>query len=246
MCKGIPKVIHYIWFGGGELNELQLKCITSWKVHAPDYTIMCWDESNCNINETAYTSQAYQARKWAFVSDYFRFKVLAKHGGVYMDVDMELHKPLDSLLDSAAFFAFETQDVVHAGMMGAVANHPTINGLLLTYATDVFVTAGGTLNLSPVPARVTSALRAQRLVFNGKQQTLPEGITVYPANVLTLNRHDGQCIAEHHYEFSWWEQGMKTTHKSYVAKAFTKNGILWALERKMRRTIRKVRSWLLR
>jgi len=235
MQRKIPNLIHYIWFGGTQQNELHEQCIESWATHAPDCTIVRWDESNCNITENAYVTQAYRARKWAFVSDYFRFKILAEHGGIYADTDMEFHKPIESLLAVPAFFAFEKQDIVHAGIMGSIPKHPIIMKLLQIYKNQDF-------DMTPVPRRVTCVLRKNGLRYNGRLQTLNDGSIIYPANYLTLNLGDDHCIAEHHYAFSWRESGMKETYKEYVTREFHKNGILWDIERAARRMYRTLRN----
>ena len=95
----IPKVIHYCWFGKGKMPKLAEKCIESWKTYCPDYKIVCWTEENFDIQENRYAREAYEAGKWAFVSDYARLKVLYEEGGVYLDTDVELLKPLDKRIE---------------------------------------------------------------------------------------------------------------------------------------------------
>ena len=103
----IPKIIHYCWFGGNPLPELAVKCIESWKKYCPDYEIKRWDESNFDLNCCDYVKEAYQAKKWAFVSDYVRFKVLYNEGGLYFDTDVELIKSIDDILAHGPFMGVE-------------------------------------------------------------------------------------------------------------------------------------------
>lgn len=103
----IPKIIHYCWFGGNPLPELAVKCIESWKKYCPDYEIKRWDESNFDLKCCDYVKEAYQAKKWAFVSDYVRFKVLYDEGGLYFDTDVELIKPIDDILARGPFMGVE-------------------------------------------------------------------------------------------------------------------------------------------
>ena len=84
----IPKVIHYCWFGGNPKNEVIEKCIDSWKRYCPDYKIIEWNESNYNIVKHPFMKKAYDAKKWAFVSDYARVDILNQYGGVYLDTDV--------------------------------------------------------------------------------------------------------------------------------------------------------------
>ena len=103
----IPKIIHYIWFGGRPLPELAIKCIESWKRYMPEYEIRCWDESNFDVNRVPYTREAADAKKWAFVSDYARFWILYRYGGVYFDTDVELVKPMNDIIDTGAYMGIE-------------------------------------------------------------------------------------------------------------------------------------------
>ena len=113
----IPKVIHYCWFGGNPLPNIAVKCINSWKKYFPDYEIIEWNESNFDLFSCDYCREAYDAKKWAFVSDYARFKILYEHGGVYFDTDVELVKKIDFLLKYSAFFGFENKKYISTGRL---------------------------------------------------------------------------------------------------------------------------------
>ena len=103
----IPKTIHYCWFGRGEKPRLVKTCIESWKRYCPDYNIVEWNEDNIDINMNAYTHMCYEEHMWAFLSDYVRLYVVAEHGGIYFDTDVEVIRSFDSLLSYQAFFGFE-------------------------------------------------------------------------------------------------------------------------------------------
>lgn len=104
----IPKIIHYCWFGRGPLPELAQKCIASWKKYLPDYEIKEWNEDNFDVNIIPYTAEAYQAKKYAFVSDYARFWILYRYGGIYFDTDVEVIRPIDDIVERGNFMGFET------------------------------------------------------------------------------------------------------------------------------------------
>ena len=104
----IQKVIHYCWFGGKPIDKLGEKCIASWKKYCPDYEIKRWDESNYNLEACDYVKEAYQAKKWAFVSDYVRFDILYHYGGLYFDTDVELIKPIDDIVSKGPFMGCES------------------------------------------------------------------------------------------------------------------------------------------
>ena len=200
----IPKIIHYCWFGNGEKSELIQKCMDSWKKYAPDFEIMEWNESNCDIHTNRYVEEAYEKKQYAFVSDYFRLKALYDHGGVYMDTDMELHQPLESFLYAKAFFAFETPLFIHAGILGAEKNCGLIGELRRSYEEDTFDLTECPGEDFTIPRRLTQLLiKRTNLQLNGKSQLLEGNIRVFSANRMTVNMHDGRCVCEHHYEGSW-------------------------------------------
>lgn len=103
----ITKIIHYCWFGRGELPPLAKRCIASWHQFFPDYEIKEWNEDNFDVNGIPYTSEAYEAKKYAFVSDYARFWVLYKYGGIYFDTDVEVIRPMEDVLERGPFMGFE-------------------------------------------------------------------------------------------------------------------------------------------
>ena len=103
----IPKIIHYCWFGGGTISPENRKCMESWEKYCPDYKIIEWNEQNFDISKNRYVQQAYEAKKYAFVSDYARLAVVYEHGGIYLDTDVELVRPLDELLEHKGFIGME-------------------------------------------------------------------------------------------------------------------------------------------
>lgn len=222
----IPKKIHYIWFGGGELSELNLRCIESWRRYAPDYEIIEWNEENCNIEENIYVREAYAQKKWAFVSDYFRFKILYENGGIYVDTDTEFNQNIDQLRINSAFFGFEKNDIVHGGIIGASQKHPVIKQILDSYAGEKFTddTTGLPMIGYPVPQRITRVLLEKYgLEPNGQKQSLKSGIGIYPINLLTIDCNDGKNIAEHHYDNSWGEGVSVMPYKYYVTREYFKD-----------------------
>jgi glycosyltransferase involved in cell wall biosynthesis len=218
----IPKKIHYFWFGQSEKSELIQKCFDSWKTYAGDYEIIEWNETNCNINENIYVAEAYEAKKWAFVADYFRIKVIYEHGGIYVDTDMEFLKRIDSLRLSDAFFAFETREAVHAGILGANRQHDLIKQWLNTYEDEHFKKSDGSYNTShTIVKRLTSILVTDfKINMNGKYQVLRENIKIYSPNVLTIDVYDGKNLTIHHYDASWWDVKDEVSYKYIVLQDY--------------------------
>ena len=130
----IPKIIHYCWFGGGAISPENRKCMKSWKKYCPDYKIIEWNEQNFDIGTNRYAQQAYEAKKYAFVSDYARLAVVYEHGGIYLDTDVELVRPLDELLELPGFMGFQNNNEVATGLgFGARKGNPVVQALLRDY-----------------------------------------------------------------------------------------------------------------
>ena len=106
----IPKKIHYVWVGGGAKSDAIKRCMATWKKHLKDYEIIEWNEQNFDINSNPFVKAAYEAKKWAYVSDYIRAKVIYEHGGIYLDTDVLILDNFDAFLEHRAFVGFENPD----------------------------------------------------------------------------------------------------------------------------------------
>ena len=121
----IPKLIHYCWFGKSPKPNLVEQCIASWKEILPDFKIMCWDESNVDLNHP-FLKKAYKEKQWAFVADFIRLQKLIEFGGVYLDTDMMLIKTFNPLMNQKAFIGLESERYISCGVIGAIPKHPYI------------------------------------------------------------------------------------------------------------------------
>ncbi|RAK60732.1 hypothetical protein DJ021_13400 [Phenylobacterium hankyongense] len=119
----IPKTIHYCWYGDAQISELSRRCMQTWRDCMPDYAVEAWNEDRLDM-KNPYVRDAYRSRQFAFVADYVRLLTLYEHGGVYLDTDMEVLRPLDELLDTGLFFGLQAPGSVGAGVIGAVKGHP--------------------------------------------------------------------------------------------------------------------------
>ncbi len=155
----IPKIIHYVWVGGKPLTPLAEKCIASWKKYCPDYEIKRWDETTFDINQNNYCKQAYESKKWAFVSDYIRLKVMYDFGGIYMDTDVEVVKSLDDFLDNKAFSGYEDKDTIPTGIMASEKHGAWVNELLKDYDTKTFINEDGSFNMETNVVQITNTTK---------------------------------------------------------------------------------------
>ena len=166
----IPKIIHYCWFGRNPLPESAKKCIASWRKFLPDYEIKEWNEDNFDVNIISYTQQAYEAKKYAFVSDYARFWILYKYGGLYFDTDVEVIKPMDDIIERGPFMGVEVPvkqnelPKVAPGLgLGVYPGHSLYKDLLEKYAPLRFKNEDGSLNQKTIVAYNTEVLQEHGL-----------------------------------------------------------------------------------
>lgn len=202
----IPKTIHYCWFGRGEKTKLAQRCIESWSKYCPDYRIIEWSEENFDVNTNDYTRMCHEQKKYAFLSDYARLLIVAEHGGLYFDTDVELLKSPDDLLKHRAFWGFETPEYVASGLgFGSEANGKAVRAMLAEYE-PLLDGQHGTIGC---PRLNTDALLKLGLVTDGSLQYVADA-AIYPveyfnpyeSNTGRLNVTDN-TISIHWYASSW-------------------------------------------
>ena len=183
----IPKTIHYCWFGRNPLPDSAVKCINSWRKFFPDYQILEWNEDNFDVECIPYTAEAYQAKKYAFVSDYARFWILYHHGGIYFDTDVEVIKSMDDIIEKGAFMGIEvdagsdnTHPLVAPGLGIAVeSGHSFYKKLLDYYANIHFLNEDGSLNQMTIVRHTSQLLVAEGMKAQNQLQVVA-GIWIYP------------------------------------------------------------------
>lgn len=180
----IPKKIHYCWFGRGALPKLAEKCIASWKKYCPDYEIILWNEDNFDINACPYVKEAYENRKFAFVSDYVRLYAIYTQGGIYMDTDVEVVAPLDGYLHHQGFSGFEDTDRISTGVMAGEKGFPLFETLMKDYDGRHFVKEAGAFDMTTNVVTITHILRNNGFVPNGEYQEI-NGLALYPRDVFS-------------------------------------------------------------
>lgn len=212
----IQKKIHYCWFGGEQLPDKDRLCISSWKKYCPDYEIIEWNESNYNIRKNKYMYEAYKNKKWGFVPDYARFDIVYNNGGIYLDTDVEIIKPIDELLTNKAFMGLEEGCLVNGGIgFGAEIWNPIMKGLRDMYDMLSFLKDDGSINTLPSPYYITDYLLKHGLVRKNEIQDL-DIIKIYPSEFFApMEFSTGRLkITEntysiHHYNASWLEKDEK-------------------------------------
>lgn len=212
----IPKIIHYCWFGRGEMPQLALGCIASWHKHMPDWEYMQWNEDNFDIGSVPYVKEAYEARKFAFVSDYVRLYALMKFGGLYLDVDFEVFKPFDDLLGYHAFAGYEGSK--HSPvMMGVLASEPEGEWVcehISHYDGRHFLFPDGTPDMTTNVTFNTGNMVRQGFVCDGLEKDF-KGLHVFPVDYFCPRQTTGEyfrtenTFCDHKGLDSWGESRKK-------------------------------------
>lgn len=214
----IPKIIHYCWFGRGEKPSIIKKCIRSWRKHCSDYQIIEWNEDNFDVNSSIWTKQAYAAKKWAFVSDYVRLKVLYDFGGIYLDTDVEVIKNFDDLLEHNAFTGFDAPQTIGTCVIAAEKNSEFIFELLNYYENRKFVT-NSNFDMFPNGSIVGNILIENGLKTDDSTQTI-YGCTVYPRTYFSPINCDNNekyftsnTYTIHHFSGLWRSENARKNMK---------------------------------
>jgi len=235
----IPKIIHYCWFGRTPLPKLARKCIHSWRKYLHDYEIKEWNEDNFDVNIIPYTREAYEAGKYAFVSDYARFWILFRYGGLYFDTDVEVIRPLDDILANGPFMGFgrdpDEKDREQIGLgvnpglgFASTSGHGLLKELLDLYSSLHYISNDGSHDPRTIVYYTSRLLESKGLEYRkGIQQVA--GMTVYPAEFFSpihfVTRHlriTKNTRTIHHYAASWkddrsyWKQKMQKLIPEFI------------------------------
>lgn len=231
----IPKVIHYCWFGGNPEPKDVKKCIASWKKHLTDYEIRRWDESNYDVNNIPFSKEAYEVKKFAYVSDYARLKILYENGGVYLDTDVEVIRNMDDLMKRGAWMGVEkhanapdADDMVNLGLGFAVEPHnPILKEIMAFYENTHYIFPDGHREQITIVPITTHILKKHGLKPSVTEPCLCGNVTIYPwdyfcpqeflSNKLEVTEH---TYTIHHYSASWMSRMdiLKMKKGYYIAK----------------------------
>lgn len=214
----IPKVIHYCWFGSNKMPRAAKKCIKSWEKYCPDYEIICWNEENFDFSQNQYAKEAYEAGKWAFVSDYARLKIIYDYGGIYMDTDVELLKSLDPLLKYKGYMGFDNSGKVATGLgFGAEKGNEIIGAMLKDYDNIHFNLPDGGCDLTPCPDRNSATLTRLGMNFKNIDQTFNDVRFLAAEYLSPMDYYSGKkhitpnTYSIHLYAASWTSSVSKRT-----------------------------------
>lgn len=180
----IPKKIHYCWFGNQPMSKTIQKCVESWKIHLPDFELILWNETNSDLSHP-FAQQALKDKKWAFVSDYVRLKVLSEQGGIYLDTDMLVLKDFSELLKYQCFVGLESKKYISCGVVAAQKNHPYILNCL-QYYNNVDISKSNNYKDLIIPKIFTSVFK-----------------TAYKTELLNAKQYDDILILDVNYFYAY-------------------------------------------
>lgn len=246
----IPKIIHYVWIGGAPMPELAVRCIASWKKYMPNWEYKRWDEDSLTrvlnqlipnpyhegrgVNRSwldympTYVRQAYEAQKFAFVSDYVRLWALEQYGGLYMDVDFEVYRPFDDLMDKYPAFAGYEGSKYNPVMMGVIASEPHgawVRDMLETYQVRKFILLDGRLDMTPNTAYFYERMKERGFVADGIEKDVYVNseffLHVLPVHYFCPGLTTGENIRNEetyceHMKLGSWDT--RKTWRSYVVR----------------------------
>ena len=244
----IPKIIHYCWFGKGEMPELVQTCIASWHTHMPNWEFKLWSEDNFDIAAAPqYVREAYEAKKYAFVSDYVRLWALEQEGGVYLDTDVEVLRSFDPLLNDTAFIGLEESLALLPGtcLMGCEAHCQWVKDMLSTYEGAKFVNNDGTLDMTTNVQRMGAKMVEGGLLHERRIQYLPQwGLRVYthdyfsPITSTRVIRKTQNTYCIHRFAGSWVDGKKGGIRNWWIVREMI--NILVQIKRKLRKLKRKI------
>lgn len=207
----IPKKIHYIWVGNKELPDEFKKNIDTWEKYNPDYEIIRWDETNYDFKKCDYVKEAYEAECWAFVSDFARLDIIYKHGGIYLDTDVEAIGNFDCLLNDDAFFNMGCADRINMGCgFGAVPKNHIIAKLRQSFMESHFLLSDGSPGRRACHTYIHPILKKTGFSIENRYQNKNK-IALYPSEVMsprtfgTLPDFFSEKTLSVHKEAGTWE-----------------------------------------
>lgn len=215
----IPKIIHYCWFGRNEKPEKIQKCIESWKIHLSDYQIIEWNEDNFDYNLLTYTKDAYNAKKYAFVSDVARVKALYEMGGIYLDTDVMVYQNFDSILKHNCVLGFEMSNYIATSFMACVPKHYLMKDFYKLYLNLQFYDENGNIISGTNVSKLTNMLADKGLIKNNKLQQIDD-IIIYPTDYFSpynyaweYSSKNDKTICEHMFYVSWMSKRQQIKKK---------------------------------
>ena len=246
----IPKIIHYCWLSDNPIpNELQ-HYMSSWKKHLSDYEFVKWDFSRFDINSSIWVKEAFENKKYAFAADYIRMYALYTMGGIYLDMDVEVLKSFDDLLNQDHFLCYENSEhkVPEVAAFGTCKESKWVKQILQYYQDRHFVNEDGSFQTTPLPLVSKSVLYENGITFaevqniSGFQQVSENNLAILPCDFFSPKSYTTgklkvtqNTYSIHRFSGSWlpWEQRME--HRLWQALGLKPHRIMWHVDKWLRK-----------
>lgn len=205
--KKIPKIIHYVWVGEKEKDDLFYACLESWQKHLSDYEIMEWNEKTFDVSSNYQVQQALEQKNYAYASDIIRVWALKEYGGVYFDTDLLIVKNIDTLLDNDLFLGYESKYWFGSAVIGSIKNHPVLELIYKRYDHQEKIKFN--TNALTVHAYTSALKYLYDFKPNGKTKSFNNIMVLssdyfYPINYMSLKKElTDNTLGIHYYKGSW-------------------------------------------
>jgi len=210
----IEKTIHYVWLGGKDIPEKFVDFIANWKRLHPDWEIKKWSEDNFDCDSNAWVKKAMKDKNYSLAADVIRSWALLNYGGVYLDTDIELFKPLDELAENNDFFiGYETDYWFGCAILGSKKGHPIIKEVYQRYLIPI-EKLDNTSNMLCVLNFSAVVKRLYGTKLNGKTKKVGDNAILlstdyfFPQHYITKRVYiKPHTVAMHHYSSTWHTAG---------------------------------------
>lgn len=216
----IPKIIHYCWLSNDPVPKFLQDCMKSWSLYLPDYEIIHWDRDRFDINSSVWTKEAFENKKYAFAADYIRLYALYNYGGIYLDMDVEVLKPFDELLNLKTMICYENSNDkrLEVAAFGVEKHSAWIKACIDYYENRHFVKKDASLDTKVLPLIIRDVLTEYNYKLNPvndpiaafNSELCEKNIPVFPYFFFSPKSYsDGRIYknrdtyAIHHFSGSW-------------------------------------------
>ncbi|MFI3305846.1 MAG: glycosyltransferase [Rikenellaceae bacterium] len=261
----IPKTIHYCWFGASKPSPFIRQCMATWRDKLPHYTLREWNESNFDVDSVPFVRDAYAAGKWAFVADYVRLHALYTEGGIYLDTDVKILRPLDNFLHYNLFGSHElhpdfysdkeqlrrlapdgtTNDPdlfvdhfgVHSALVGSVADLPYLRECLEYYRTLRFDPTNHPIEEYIIGRHISRIMTKYGYRYCDEDQLLDDNMMIFNSSLFVGNTLylTPRAYSIHLCNGSWCESCNTLDYK--LRNNLPRLTPLWSMLAKIRRRI---------